>query len=492
MMINRLALLLAACIIPFCLSATDFDRSIATMGEDALPLVNLECDFNSMSYLYFMQGKVTIAQMAGDEVTLVSYNCQLRHRGKTALFLPKKSFAMKLVDDEGEKLDANLLGLRNDNSWIFDAMGIDRFRMRNRVLFNIWNEFSHTMWNTNFNNRNGTVGTMVEVFLNGEYEGIYCLSDKINRQLLNLRKAKVDSDGNVTVKGILYKGDNRKVSNALTNYADESTDSTLWNSFELQYPDEYPSLATWQPLMNLIDFNSKTELDYFKEHYNEWYYIDNLIDFWCFKVAFCIDDMPYKNTFLSVPDINFDHRFMITPWDLDASFGRDSQGVNHESTSTTKMLNAYAPYNRLIANNIDGFKQRVAQRWTQLVETVFSPENVESHIEPIYQQFINSGAWTREYERWKGSRVSILSSPVSEKNFIMNWYRENLDFITHELEAWSEEEPGDVINAATITLIYNHILDDNSTYNEKIDLNHDNIINSADITTAYSILLENI
>ena len=274
---GRLLHIVLLCLTPLLAWSQNFDEMVAGMNEFSLPMVNVEVDIDSVSHLYFLPGKFTLCEYKNGAVTSQTFYCQVRKRGLTALTLPKWSFAIKLVDEEGEKLDANLLDLRTDNSWVLDAMGIDHLRMRNRVCFNIWNEYSHTMWGTKFGNRNGTVGTMVEVFVNGQLNGIYHLSDKINRQLLNLRKAKVEDDGSVTVKGLLYKGMGRGTSNALLDYKEDRTDTTKWNTFELQYPDEYPSLQSWQPLINLIDFNSKTELDYFKEHYNEWYYMDNLV-----------------------------------------------------------------------------------------------------------------------------------------------------------------------------------------------------------------------
>lgn len=84
-------------------------------------------------------------------------------------------------------------------------MAVDRIRMRNRVNFDIWNEISRTPYDTKYDNRNGTLGVFVEVFINEAYHGLYCLTDKINRKLLNLDKAKEDSDGNPVINGVLYK-----------------------------------------------------------------------------------------------------------------------------------------------------------------------------------------------------------------------------------------------------------------------------------------------
>ena len=471
------------CLIPLFGWSQNFDEMVASMSELSLPLVNLEVDIDSVNSENYLPGVITLSEFKDSIVVTNNYYCQLKFRGNYALNLPKKSFNVKLVDEEGEKLDANLLELRTDNTWILDAMGIDKLRMRNRVCFDIWNEFSQTMWDTNFDKRNGTVGTMVEVFINGEYNGIYCLSDKVNRQLLNLRKAKVNDDGSVTIKGLLYKG---IAWSALTTYEENAnTNSLVWNAFELQHPDDYPSRQAWQPLINLIDFNVETDLEEFSAHYNEWYYEDNLVDYWVFLMALGLTDMPYKNTFLSTPDINFGHRFMITPWDLDACLGRTWNGSIQNDFLSVYRIDRYAPFRRLKINNINGFRQKLAQRWKQLIENQLSPANLESHINAIAQRFVESGAWQREYERWKNTSVRIGANIDAEVQYVINWYIGNLAYANEEIAY------DDTINTTTVTQIYNYLLGNDDTFHEWLDTNYDGDINASDITKAYNIILGN-
>ncbi len=474
-------------LVPLCSVAQNFDDMVAAMTPQSLPQINIEFAVAPVSDRY-VSGTITVAEYGKKAFT---HYCQLKLRGQTALYLPKKSYNVKLIDDQGESLDDNLLGLRNDNNWILDAMAIDKMRMRNRVIFDIWNEYSHTMWNTNYGNRNGTVGTMVEVYLNGSYNGIYCLSDKVNRKLLNLRKAKENSDGTVTVKGLLYKGINHKLSDMLLDYEDEPTEGLTWNSFELQHPDDYPSLSTWQPLMDMIDFNGKSDDLYFREHYKQWYYVDNLIDYWILLVAFGLDDMPYKNTFLSTPDINFEHCFMLTPWDLDASLGRSYDGTLANYTAELDRLDYCGPFNRIIQYNIDGYKNKVARRWLQLVDAQLSPANFESHIRAIAQRYVDSGAWGREAARWPDYNIRVNANINTEINYIIRWYNNNITYITAQLQSsWlNAQEDVDTISVVTITRIYNYILGIDSTYDEKIDFNHDGQISTNDVTIAYTIMM---
>ena len=107
----------------------------------ALALVNLTVDVSKLNSEEYIPGKIEIFDprcrtVAGEKE--VSYTCQMRYRGSSSLAYQKKSFAVKLTDEEGNDLDANILGIREENSWILNAMAIDRMRMRNRVCMDVW------------------------------------------------------------------------------------------------------------------------------------------------------------------------------------------------------------------------------------------------------------------------------------------------------------------------------------------------------------------
>ena len=176
---------------------TQFEQMRSELRSGSLPLVNLIVDISAVSKRAFVNGEIEIVDFLKRKDSLsesVKYQCQIRYRGGTSVSHEKKSFSIKLVDEAGEKQNANILGIREENSWILDAMAIDRTRMRNRVCFDVWNDMSQTPYETAYGNRNGTAGEFVEVFINGSYHGLYCMSDKIDRKLLGLKKTKKDEN----------------------------------------------------------------------------------------------------------------------------------------------------------------------------------------------------------------------------------------------------------------------------------------------------------
>ena len=403
------------------------------LDENSLPLVNLTVDISSVNRNDYVQGEIEITdnlRRTDPATETVRYKCKLRYRGARASRYDKKSFAVKLYDESGEDLDANIFGIREENNWILDAMAIDRTRMRNRVCFDVWNDMSQTPYETNYANRNGTEGVFVEVFLNGEYHGLYCMTDKIDRKLLGLKKAKVADDGEVTVKGLLYKGNawNDYTDIFLLSYKDADTSKDAWNSWELQYPDDYPSLGTWQPLMNLIDFCSdETSDEEFEASYKDYFYTDNFADYVVFTLALHVGDNLYKNTFLSVVDITKGHRYMISPWDMDMSLGGHWDGKYNEGLSSVGQYNERAPFDRLIGKDTDGFVSKLTDIWTEYYSTLFAPESIGRRLDHYASMFELSGAWARELGKWNENPVPLKPNLKEEIDYVKGWYLRNFE-----------------------------------------------------------------
>jgi len=423
----------------FAQQENDFEQLRAGMDENSLPLVNLIVDTALVRLSRFTEGEIEIAdyQRRTDSATeLVRYHCKLRYRGANSARFEKKSFAVKLLDETGEDLDACILGIREENSWILDAMAIDRARMRNRVCFDLWNRMSGTPYTTKHENRNGTEGCFVELFLNGTYHGLYCMSDKVDRKLLALKKAKVANDSTVLVRGLLYKGVawNDRTDIYLRSYVDADVDTAAWNSWELKYPEDYPSAKTWQPLMDLIDFCSDATTDEtFRHKWQEHFYFGNLVDYVVFTCALNVGDNAYKNTYLSTIDITNSHRFLLTPWDMDMSLGGLWDGRYSEKFTLPSRYNNIAPFNRLYVQNIDGFKEEIKERWAHLAPTLFSITNVHAVLDTYATSFRVSGAWQREYQRWNGNPVPLKEDIADEVDYIKGWYQNSYDNLCQHL-----------------------------------------------------------
>ena len=423
------------------LAKSQWETAISEYNEYSLPLVNVEVDVSRLSKENYIPGHITIvdAEMRTEGRLMASFDCKLRYRGASSLKYEKKSFAIKLLDSDGENLDANVFGIRKENDWILDAMAIDRIRMRNRVCFDIWNEISKTPYKTDFDNRNGTLGQFVEVYLNGEYHGLYCMTDKIDRKLLGLKKAKEQSDGSVYVRGVLYKGEAWTDATGMSGYdTSESFDEESWNGWELQYPDDYPCYDAWKPLMNLIDL-CNTRNAFFKLHYRQHFYYDNLVDYALFIMGLNIIDNNVKNTHFSCPDINVNETFLITPWDLDCSLGGLYEGSHFdEYVKITNLTGNYLFY-QMYMYNVDNFRESMKERWQELSLGIMSPNSFNSRLDAYAKRFKESGAWQREYDKWNNNPVPLDLD--EELEYVKKWYVNNIAALNKVLGVIADDIP---------------------------------------------------
>ena len=409
-------------------ATSDFQTLMQAATNASLPLVNITVDTASIALGSYTSATVEIydlAMLTDTANTYLKYNCEVKYRGETASTYDKKTFGMKLYDADGADLDVSLLGNRAENSWILDAMAIDRTRMRNRLCFDLWNDIDQLPYATDYSNRNGTAGCFVELFLNGTYHGLYCLSDKVDRKLLGLKKIKEGSDGSITIRGVLYKGSEWTDATHMTGYdATAATDGTEWNGWELQYPDDYPCADAWQPLIDVIDNVTSSS---FADDFTSQFYLDNVADHALFMLATNYTTCPFNNTFLSIVNVNKSTQAVITPWDMDRSFGAGAKGTYDESYSEIEDLTDDEFYGTLYTDNVGGLQDAVIANWEGQSLTYYLPSNINARIDAYADAFTASGAWQREYEKWNGNPVALESDITTETDYVKNWYAGNYE-----------------------------------------------------------------
>ena len=461
----------------------------AQMTDESLPLVNLTYDESSLNSNSYIEGEIEIVdkQMRTEEgKESVTYKADLKIRGGSITSLDKKSFAVKLFklnkNNEKKDVDAAIFGIREENSWILDAMGYDKMRMRNRVCFDLWNEMSKTPYDTDYDNRNGTEGQFVEVFVNGTYHGLYCMTDKIDRKLLGVEKYEKKTN---TVHGLIYQGHEHEghFSHLL------SYDNSEW---ELEYPDDYSTDPnTWEPLKALIGFcSANTNDEDFLGNYTSYFYTSNLADYMVMTMALNVVDNLYKNTFLSIPDIALGHRYLLTPWDMDGSLGRTNKGVVNDVCDVTR-YNATAPYNRLYGQNMDNFADAVKKKWLELQTTTFSIEHVHSVLDAYVTKFVSTGAWGREYAKWGNAEVSLTADLSEELAYVKEWYVNNFNKLCESWGRRGDVNGDQVVDINDVNLLCDIILEKTTDYDFNIaDVNLDGSINASDIVEAIRLMPE--
>ena len=124
----------------------------------------------------------------------------IKLRGNSSLSFNQKKYTIELRDNDGKEVDAPLLDMPAHSDWVLLAPYNDVSAVRDPLAFQLWRDMGH--W--------GPRTRMVQLTLNGEYRGIYILSEAIKRgeHRVNINKLKKsDTQGRDVTGGYLLRID---------------------------------------------------------------------------------------------------------------------------------------------------------------------------------------------------------------------------------------------------------------------------------------------
>lgn len=429
----------------------------APLNMTFLPVVEVsakKCNTDS-----YVMGRLRVTDPNEDGYDAVM-NAGFRYRGASSTMYPKKSFAVKLYDAEGNSLDHEFFGLRNDNNWILDAMYNDDVCMRNRVSTDLWNDFAtlpyHRRNGWEKKAKTGTRGRFVEVFLNGRYHGLYCMTEKMDRKQLRLKKSvdakpateTTEAVGD-TIHGSLYKSSQWSYEVFMghdlgsTSYPGRSPrgynnnlKQETWASYEIKYPDWEKQKIDWGPLWNAVNFVATTDDYVFDEEVKNYFDYPVVRDYFLFIELMLATDNHGKNMFF----FNYDQKAQkcaqmigITPWDLDGTWGirwDGSKSYTKAAQNFTQFITQYEHgthtlFYRLFHSSKWNWFNDLKARYAELRTKQFSEESLTNRFLDYGNLFRESGADVREQNRWNGYHTDILG----DVDYIKQWIADRLEFL---------------------------------------------------------------
>lgn len=121
-------------------------------------------------------------------------------RGSSSAGFPKKAYSFETQDSLNNAINVSLLGLPSENDWVLYAPYSEKTMLNNYITYRTGMEMGHYASRCKF----------IEVVLNGEYQGVYILMEKIkidnNRvDIANLNPA--DTTGDELTGGYILKVD---------------------------------------------------------------------------------------------------------------------------------------------------------------------------------------------------------------------------------------------------------------------------------------------
>jgi spore coat protein CotH len=124
----------------------------------------------------------------------------IKLRGNSSLGFNQKKYTIELRSEDGKEIEASLLGMPAHSDWVLLAPYNDVSAVRDPLAFQLWRDMGH--W--------GPRTQMVELTMDGEYRGIYILSEAIKRgkDRVDISKLKkTDIEGRDVTGGYLLRID---------------------------------------------------------------------------------------------------------------------------------------------------------------------------------------------------------------------------------------------------------------------------------------------
>lgn len=315
-------------------------------------------------------------------------SAQIRGRGNSTWSFPKKPYKFKLDENKG------LLGMAAEKDWVLLANYLDGTHMLNAVAMK-----TGQLLNLPFTNHIEPV----EVYLNGQYQGLYMLTEQIE---VKKNRVNVGNEG-VLVQLEQYYDEPWKFRSAAYRLPVMVMHPELTNAEEL-----VPIKAQFEQMETLVarsDFPNNNVLDFIDAESVADYFLANMLT---------------DNRELNHPKSTFMHKtktgkWTMGPiWDFDWAYAFEKT-QRHFSTFDQPMLWSPASdgtrfFSQLMA--VPTVKTAMKQKWADF-KTQKLPE-LQAYVDDYALKIEDARA--RDYQKWKRGNLDFKNDVVTLKLWLKN------------------------------------------------------------------------
>ncbi|HNA57261.1 MAG TPA: CotH kinase family protein [Chitinophagales bacterium] len=343
-------------------------------------------------------------------------------QGFTGPYYPKKNYDFDIVDDAGLEYDTVLLGLPSENDFILKAEYLDLSLMKNQIAYTMSRNMGRYAPRTKY----------CEVLVDGEYMGVFSLTEKIKRDDNRVDIAKLDS---VDIAGEELTG----------GYIIEINENFTPNDWESDYlPINYATCGlpvAYKMVEPRIENIQPEQLDYIVAYvdsfedalhgpdfldtavgYRNYISVKSFIDFMLVNEFSSNYDSYGRSTFLYKEKNG--QLFIGPPWDYDRGYlPWTTEGWVWEITHPAWPF----PFWWDKFRDDPEFRNEVYCRWTALRADVLSDEAFDTMIDSL-AEVIGPDAQMRNFDKWPELGVT---DP--------DYFVEEVRTFLHQRLAWMDE-----------------------------------------------------
>ena len=370
-----------------------------------------------------------------DEFNGYDGSITIERRGNSSQWQPKPPYRFETVNDDGSNNNVSLLGMPEENDWVLYAPWSDKSLVRNVLTYHL----SNTM------GRYASRSRFCELFINGDYRGVYVLMEKLKRDnnRIDIEELSPDeTEGDDLTGGYILKFDWGGTGENNGGFNSEF-DGMLYN-YHYPKPDEiaeeqeeyiYQFIYNFESIMVSANYND-LETGY-SNITNTGSFVDMII---LQELSKNVD--AYRLSTYIYKDIDsFDGRLTAGPvWDINHGYGNCDYG---ETWLTDGWLLEYNPEGgdqmtfwwELMWQD-EYFQTQVNERWNYLRSNILTEENINFVIDSLVNHIGN--AQIKNFNRWP-----TLGQYVWPNYYVFDTYEEEVDYLknwTFERIEWIDSE----------------------------------------------------
>ena len=342
---------------------------------------------------------------ASDSGNVYDGNAGIEVRGAYSASLPQKPYGFETRTSAAENLNVSLLGMPEENDWILLANYNDKAFLRNSLAGHIFRNMGHYAPRT----------MHCEVIVNGSYDGIYVLTEKIKRDKNRVDIARLEeneNNGDYVTGGYIFKTDYYSSEDSwLSNYPPfDKPEGRVHFVYEYPDPDDITENQK-RYLQDYVDsFEKALHGPGFKNPasgYAAYIDVNSFRDYFILsevsrnvdaykKSRFLFKDQDSKGGLIhSGPPWDYDWAWKNI-WDCHMFTNTDGSGWAYQVNDCDVWPTPPVYMTRLLQDA--HFANNLKHRYRSLRETILSTESLFAYIDSVTSYL--GEAQSRHYTRW--------------------------------------------------------------------------------------------
>ncbi len=364
-------------------------------------------------------------------------------RGESAQMFPKKSYAFETRDSLGENNNVELLGLPEENDWILYGPYSDKTLIKNVLTYRLTRDLGRYAARTKF----------CELFINGEFRGLYVLMEKIkqDKNRVDISKLKDDDvSGDQLTGGYILRVDKQDANDYPAWVSIPSTGLHGEDPITFQYfdPDGFELQSQQREYIKdwINSFESALNAPYYfdpEKGFKAYIDIPSFVDFMIINELTKNIDAYIFSTYLYKDRDSKGGRLHMGPvWDFNISFGNVDYNDAAMMTYGWMYDDDYRMYwfRRMMRDRI--FSNQMNCRWHELRAGILSNDRILGIIDSLVMSL--EEPIRKNYRRWP-----VLDTYVWPNVYIGNTYENEIlhlkEWLTGRLDWMDDHIPNECV-----------------------------------------------